>query len=349
MSGTVMDNKPFSVDPDSPVMAGDGKAAEPSSSPASLSSPPGSSGSLTSKLRNVLVGPDGIYVVPRWLIYLAMAWFVFQVEGWLVVTVQSHLNGPWWQMVVEGSMMMAVVVPGFVMARIEGRSFGAFGLPARHAFGKNFWVGALWGIGSLSVLMLALRATGAFEFGAIALHGARIWKFAGYYALFFLITGFFEDFLMRGYSQWVLSRGINFWPAAVFLSFAFGYIHGRNPGETPIGLVAAGLIGFFFCLTLRRTGNLWWAVGFHMTWDWGESYLYSVPDSGAVLPGHLLNSSFHGPEWLTGGSVGPEASYLVFVLIAALWFVFSRAYPRVQYGVSDVHEDSGSHSSLLLQ
>ena len=97
--------------------------------------------------------------------------------------------------------------------------------------------------------------------------------------------------------------------------------------------MAAGLIGFFLCLTLRRTGDLWWAVGFHMAWDWGESYLYSVPDSGAVLPGHLFNSSFRGPEWLTGGSVGPEGSYLVFAVIGVLWFVFDRAYPTVKYGV----------------
>jgi membrane protease YdiL (CAAX protease family) len=87
------------------------------------------------------------------------------------------------------------------------------------------------------------------------------------------------------------------------------------------------LIGLFFCFTLRRTGSLWFAVGMHASWDWGESYLYSVPDSGGMVPGHLLNSSFHGPRWLTGGSVGPEGSVLVFVVIAAAWVVFDLIYP----------------------
>ena len=50
-----------------------------------------------------------------------------------------------------------------------------------------------------------------------------------------------------------------------------------------------------------------------------------------MMTGHLLNSSFHGPAWLTGGSVGPEGSALAFVVIAALWVVFDRVYPEVKY------------------
>jgi len=339
-----MDNEPllpFSAEPEPTAPMGDAEPDESSVSPASLlSSPPSAlSSSLStsgarheSPLLAVFIGPRGIYPGTRWLIYLAMAFVVFQVEGWLLLSLRSHVSVLCWRMMTEGSLMLAVILPGFVMARIEGSPFGDFGLPARSAFGRNFWMGTLWGIAALSVLMLALRVLGAFEFGSLSLHGARIWKFAAYYAVLFLLTGFFEDFLLRGYSQWVLSRGMNFWPAAALLSAAFGYIHSGNPGESTTGLVAAGLIGFFLCLTLRRTGDLGWAVGFHMAWDWGESYLYSVPDSGALLPGHLLNSSLHGPDWLTGGSVGPEGSYLVFVVIGALWVLFDRAYPEVKYG-----------------
>jgi uncharacterized protein len=287
-----------------------------------------------SLLHRAFVGPDGIYAIPRWLLYLAMAWGIFELESWLAASIQSPLNLLWSRMLLEASLMLAAILPGFVMARIEGCPFGAFGLPVHHAFRRNFWIGTLWGIVALTILMLALRLVGAFHFGTTALHGVHVWKFALYYAVLFLLTGFFEEFLVRGYSQWILTRGVNFWPAAVLLSAAFGAIHGSNPGENKIGLVAAGLIGLFLCLTLRRTGNLWWAVGFHMSWDWGESFFYSVPDSGTLLPGHLFNSSLHGPNWLTGGSVGPEGSYLVFVLIGALWVLFNRACPEVKYDVS---------------
>jgi membrane protease YdiL (CAAX protease family) len=228
-------------------------------------------------------------------------------------------------------VVLSVILPAFVMALIEDRPFGDFGLCWRNAFQRNFWIGTLWGILWLMVLMLALRIAGAFSFGRLALHGTRIAKWGLYYAVFFLLTGFFEEFMVRGYSQWVLTKGMRFWPAAALLSAGFGALHSGNQGETKVGLVAAGLIGFFFCLTLRRTGDLWWAIGFHMSWDWGESYLYSVPDSGGMLPGHLLNSSFQGPEWLTGGSVGPEGSLLVFAVIGAMWVLFDRMYPEVKY------------------
>jgi uncharacterized protein len=320
MSGTTMDNQPLppaSAEPETSRLGGDAERTAPL--PPLLNR---AGGRREIVLRAVFSGA-------RWLIYLAMAGFIFRLETWLVDSVD--VNALWRRLITEGSLMLAAILPGFVMARIETRPFGDFGLPRRGAFGRNFWVGTVWGIASLSVLMLALRVTGAFQLGSVALHGTRAWRFALYYAVFFLLTGFFEEFLGRGYSQWVLTKGIHFWPAAALLSISFGVIHGANPGEARIGLLAAAAIGFFFCLTLRRTGDLWWAVGFHMSWDWGESYLYSVPDSGVMAPGHLLNSSFNGPKWLTGGSVGPEGSYLVFVVLAALWVLFDRVYPEVKY------------------
>ena len=333
MSGTLMDTDPLlrSTPEPTPPAA---EAVSPTSPGAALPATalPATRG-REFPLRDVFVGPDGLYAGTRWLIYLAMSGALFLLLGMVSHWVHPHRGGAiWWSMVWEAEMMLAAIVPGFVMARLEGRPFGDFGLPARGAFGRNFWVGTLWGIASLSVLMLALRMAGAFEFGSLALRGSQVVKFGVYYILFFLLTGLFEEFALRGYSQWVLAKGMNFWPAAALLSVGFGAIHSGNSGEAKTGLAAAGLIGFFFCLTLRRTGNLWWAVGFHMSWDWGESYLYSVPDSGGMAPGHLLNSSLHGPDWLTGGTVGPEGSYLVFVVLVGLWVLFDRMYPEVKYG-----------------
>jgi len=141
-------------------------------------------------------------------------------------------------------------------------------------------------------------------------------------------VAFFEEFLFRGYAQFTLTRGIGFWPAALALSCGFGLSHLKNLQEHWPGLVAAAFIGLFFCLTLRRTGNLWFAVAFHAAWDWGETFFYSVPDSGISSPGHLLSSDLHGAAWRSGGSTGPEGSVFCFLVIALVWVLFAKTYRR---------------------
>jgi uncharacterized protein len=227
----------------------------------------------------------------------------------------------------ETAPLIAAFAPALFLLKLEGRSLGAYGLPARAAFGKHFWSGAAWGLVAVTALILSMRILGLVSFGAFAIHGFRALKFAIFWGVFFLMVGFYEDFLFRGYSLITFSQVTGFWPAAVLSSALFGYIHLDNRGEGWAGALGAAAIGLFFCLTLRRTGSLWFAIGMHMSWDWSETFLYSVPDSGLVLPGHLLNSSFHGPVWLTGGSVGPEGSVLLFVLIAVMTLVFDRVYP----------------------
>jgi hypothetical protein len=87
-------------------------------------------------------------------------------------------------------------------------------------------------------------------------------------------------------------------------------------------------VGIFWCFTLRRTGTLWFAFGMHAAFDFGETFLFSVPDSGVVFPGHLSSAVIHGgPAWLVGGSAGPEASVLDFVILAIFFYVVHRMYP----------------------
>lgn len=231
----------------------------------------------------------------------------------------------------EGSWLLAIIISARLMAALERRSFGDYALPWRAVFGIRFWRGALWGAISISVLLLLIKAFGGFTFGGIATGGRRALVAGGFWALGFLIATFFEEFLFRGYALATLTSGMGFWPAAAVLSIAFGAIHMGNPGESWPGVLAAVLIGLFFCLTVRRTGVLWFAIGFHFIWDFSESFIYSVPDSGIVTPNHLLNSAFHGPAWLTGGITGPEASALVFVIIAALFIVFHFAHRQVRF------------------
>jgi uncharacterized protein len=140
-------------------------------------------------------------------------------------------------------------------------------------------------------------------------------------------VGLFEEFLFRGYTQYTLADSIGFWPAAVVLSCSFGAVHLGNPGEGWVGAAGVVAIGLIFAFTLRRTGNLWLAVGWHASFDFGETFLYSVPNSGLVLEGHLSNASLHGPDWKTGGTVGPEGSVFSFLTMAILAIAIHFLFP----------------------
>jgi uncharacterized protein len=233
---------------------------------------------------------------------------------------------PGGMLVQEGAKFFAVLGAAAIMGVAEARPFGAYGLPRAGAFGSRFWQGVAWGIAMIAAIIFLIRIFGGLSFAGLALSGPEILRYGALWALVFLFVGFFEEFLFRGYAQFTLATGMGFWPAATALSAGFGAVHLFNGGEDKIGALSVFAVAMFLCLTLRRTGNLWFAVGLHAAFDWGETFLFSVPDSGIVAPGHLLNAYLHGPAWLTGGTVGPEGSVMAFAVVGVAAGLFARFY-----------------------
>ncbi|HXN74250.1 MAG TPA: CPBP family intramembrane glutamic endopeptidase [Candidatus Acidoferrales bacterium] len=138
--------------------------------------------------------------------------------------------------------------------------------------------------------------------------------------------------------SWVFAvTGFSLSPAAfasgrrLCLLRLFGAAHLANPGENILGILQVVAVGLLLCFTLRRTGNLWFALGFHAAWDWAETFFYGTPDSGVLGVGRYLNTSVQGPNWLTGGSAGPEGSILVFIVFAICALLIHLRFPKVIY------------------
>ena len=131
----------------------------------------------------------------------------------------------------------------------------------------------------------------------------------------------------RSSGQGEKAKGIGFWPAAILLSLLFGRVHLENPGEGWVGAAGVVMIGLVFAFGLRRTGNLWLVVGWHASFDFGETFLFSVPNSGIVFSGHLSNAALHGARWLTGGTVGPEGSVFSFLTMGLLAIAVHFLFP----------------------
>jgi membrane protease YdiL (CAAX protease family) len=283
-------------------------------------------------------GPNGIRAGWRILIFLAIvcAMVLVLVAGVALIAhgraqlAISQLS-PQGLGISEAAIFLCTAIPALIMSKIERRKFAAYGLPVREAFRSDFWIGTLIGFLSISGCLLGIFALHGFRLTGIAIHGSTIVSATAAWAAAFTIVGLAEEFAFRGYMQFTLTTGIGFWPSAFLLSALFGLAHAGNPGESKAGLLSVVLFGLLFCFFLKRRGNLWWAVGFHAGWDWGQTFFYGVPDSG-ILPYHnLFNCTFTGPAWLTGGSVGPEASIFAPIVLAVVAILFAAAYRENRY------------------
>jgi uncharacterized protein len=308
----------------------------------------------SSSNNSVFVGPYGIRAGWRLLIFLVIIAAMFFTAAILLQPRLLKLLGTDFSApgVIVGELLFfsIIVFATFIMSRIEHRSFAAYGLPARGFLGKNFWSGALWGFVMLSFIVAMMAATHSYSVGGLALSTSGVVKYGLLWALAFLLVGFFEEFSFRGYMQYTLTSGLGFWPAALITCLAFAGGHINNPGENWVGVLEIVLIAFFLCLALRRTGNLWFAIGWHMSFDWGESFFYSTPNSGIQATGHMLKVSLTGSKWLSGGSVGPEASVFDLIVTIAGILLLAKLYPQAKYPeIPPEPVDDASHGQIALQ
>jgi hypothetical protein len=146
-------------------------------------------------------------------------------------------------------------------------------------------------------------------------------------------VGFSEEGMFRCYFLFTLRRGLmesplGFWLAALGSSLLFAAAHTGNGGESAFGVFCTGAIGFVFCMSVRYTGSLWWAIGYHAAWDWAQTFFYGTADSGLVAKGHYMTAAAAGNPLWSGGSVGPEGSLLIAPVIAVtalgLWLAWGR-------------------------
>jgi membrane protease YdiL (CAAX protease family) len=306
--------------------------------PAEPPSPPPTPPPTQPRWKAVFRGPNGIRAGWRALIFLLIVAALSTVLG-LVVRLIGRGNRPvnlsmltpLGLSITEGTFFLMTSIATLIMARIERRKYSDYGLPARFAFQRHFWIGTLSGFLAISASLLGIFALHGFRLTGLAIHGQTIVSATAAWTVTFVLVGLAEEFSFRGYLQFTLTTGMGFWPSAILLSALFGLAHAGNPGETKFGLLSVVLFALLFCLFLRRTGDLWWAVGFHAGWDWGQTFFYGVPDSGIPPHHNLFSCTFSGPRWLTGGSVGPEASIFTPIVLLIVAVLFSRVYRENRY------------------
>jgi hypothetical protein len=306
-----------------------------------------------STLHKIFIGKDGLRAGWSLLIFIAMiAAIAASVNA---VGHRLHVSSPKsgeeisprFGLVAEGINFLAVFLLTWIMSKIERRPASVYGFGDKRRL-PHFFAGMAWGIACVSLLVLTLRKTGLLVIDGRRLFGGDVLRYGAIWLIVFLLVGLFEEYFTRGYLQYTLTRGLTgfyqwafktrhsaalgFWTSAVVFSVLFGLSHGNNPGESPIGLLSAGLAGMVWCLSLWRTGSLWWAIGFHSAWDWGQSFVYGVADSGLATQPHLLATHPVGKPILSGGTTGPEGSIFIVGILALIILIILFTLPRAHYG-----------------
>jgi membrane protease YdiL (CAAX protease family) len=160
-----------------------------------------------------------------------------------------------------------------------------------------------------------------FETTSNVLGGIGIWL------VIFLIVGWQEELLSRGYHLQTLESGLNLFWAVLLSSSIFGALHIFNPGATWISTLGILLAGLFLALPFILTRQLWLSIGLHIGWNFFEGVVFGFPVSG-LDTFRLLRQTVSGPELWTGGAFGPEAGLIIIpaLLVGSLLiFIYARS------------------------
>jgi len=143
------------------------------------------------------------------------------------------------------------------------------------------------------------------------------------FTLFFLVA-VSEEIFFRGILFRMINRRWNIWAALVISALIFGGLHILNDNATlwssiAIAIEAGSLLGAAYAYSK----NIWLPIGIHWIWNYTQGNILGFPVSGEDNVTSILTPEISGPQWLTGGSFGAEASVIsaVIGLLISLWFI----------------------------
>ena len=214
-----------------------------------------------------------------------------------------------------------------VLARIDKRGWDAVGLDREAARPSAIVRGAALGAMAIAVPVIALWAFGWMRVepaapGSSLVQAARA-------ALVLAPAALLEELLMRGYIFTALREGLGLAGALALTSVVFGLLHAANPGATVVALGMVTLAGLLLGMVLVATRSLYAATAAHLAWNFVLAGVLHVAVSGLgfMTPDYRIVET--GPDWLTGGSWGPEGGVAAGLgMTAALAYLIARPWRR---------------------
>ncbi|HEY7915250.1 MAG TPA: CPBP family intramembrane glutamic endopeptidase [Blastocatellia bacterium] len=210
--------------------------------------------------------------------------------------------------------LAAAIISTAIAARtLERRSFASAGFKLHRGWLKDFALGSVWGAATLAFAVLIAAGAGAtfFRDQQTSPEGVA----GGFFFLFFffLVAGAFEELMFRGFIFQALAHNLGPVAAIALTSIPFGLVHLSNPSAASFSTINTILAGVWLGIAYLLTRSLWLATALHYSWNFAIVFIFGLPVSGindferlAMLDGEPAP-----PDWLSGGSYGPEGGAAV--------------------------------------
>jgi membrane protease YdiL (CAAX protease family) len=218
------------------------------------------------------------------------------------------------------ALVLGVVVVAFALYAgsvlfVERRPVTELALPA---MGRELGGGLLLGFGLYAACIGILMLLGVYR-----IEGVNSWLFLLPMLPMAISSGVLEELIHRGVLFRIVEEYMGSWIALAATALFFGMRHLGNEDATLRGVLfiaveAGGLLAAAYMLTRR----LWLSIGLHMSWNYAQAAVFSGTVSGVEMPPGLLVPRIEGPDLLTGGQFGVEASVAAFALCPATGVIF---------------------------
>ena len=240
------------------------------------------------------------------------------------------LNSPVNADIVEPWILLGgTVVATVVMVRVQRWPWSAVALDSAAASPVLLAKGAVMGGLTIGVASLALLAIRMLQI-VPTVAGSSL-ATAGRYAIILLPAAFFEELFIRGYPFAVLRRVAGWRMALIVTSVLFGLMHMANPGVDAEAILAVTVAGFFLGAVLLATRSLYAAGAAHFAWNWVMAGGLHIAVSGLPAKDPDYRTIETGPDWLTGGSWGPEGGLAaVLVMFVMIFYLYGRYLRRME-------------------
>lgn len=259
----------------------------------------------------------------RLLVFIALAAGLTYAMRYLIplprLTPEQSLSASGWELWLRAirSLIPTVLAYWLLVRFVERRKVSEL---APNKFLTHSAFGWLAGMGIMLVATGAMAAAGAYRIDGFNADANLV----GPLVVLGLLPGITEEIVARGILFRVVEEGVGSWAALAFSALLFGFGHAANPNATIWSSVAIAIeAGLLLGMAYAWTRSLWFCMALHAAWNFTQGPLLGIPVSGIEVKG-LLISRTQGPELISGGEFGAEASILAVLVCVSVGLFFAK-------------------------